>query len=215
MKQWKRQLFRGVLVDLWIFLIKHLCNWPYESSSVHLLRLFVCDTFFSIGSLLFSDFWTHGFSQEGPIIQLCPSVHPFVRPFLPNADISGSVGQKFLIFCTKLEQHKCRKVMFSNFPKRLLTPCGWGQKVKLGPKLNFFKDCFRTAPQNFLIFCMKLDNNKAFQTMYMLSLGILLPRPSRSKGQILGPKLTFSVVAVGPVVHCPLFLYDIRVQETQ
>ena len=109
-------------------------------------------------------------------IQLCPSVRLFVR----NA-ISGSVHQKFLIFCTDLEQHKCRNVTFFDFRKKLLTPCGRGQKVKFGPKLDFFKDCFQTASQNFSIFCMKLDNDKAFQTMYFLSSGKLLPRPSRSQ----------------------------------
>ena len=56
-----------------------------------------------------------------------------------------------------------------------------GQKVKFGPNLDFFKDCFRTSSQNFSIFCMKLDNNKAFQMMYMLSSGKLLPRPFRGQ----------------------------------
>ena len=103
---------------------------------------------------------------------------------------------------------------FFDFRKKLLIPCGRGQKVEFGLKLDFFKDCFQTAPQNFSIFCMKLDNNKVFQTMYMLSSGKLLLRPSR------GEKVKFWVqnwlfqklsclddsaaVAVGPVVHCPL-----------
>ena len=121
-------------------------------------------------------YWTQGFSRKGPI-NSASCVCPFVR----NADISGSARQKFLIFCTKLEQHKCRKVRFSDFRKKLLTPCGRGQKVKFGPKLDFFKNCFRTARKNFSMFCMKLDNNKAFQTMYMLSSGKLLPRPSRGQ----------------------------------
>ena len=126
-------------------------------------------------------YWTHGFSRKGPI-NSASSVRSFVR----NADISGSTLQKFLIFCTKLEQHNCRKVAFSDFRKKLLTSCGWGQKVKFGLKLDFFKDCFRTARQNFSIFCMKLDNIKTFQTMYMLPSGKLLPRPSR------GQKVKFS-----------------------
>ena len=135
-------------------------------------------------------YWTYSFSQKGPI-NSASSVHLFVC----NTDISGFTCQKFFIFCTKLEQHNCRKVMFFDFRKELLTPCGQGQKVKFGPKLDFFKDCFRTAHQVFSIFCMKLDSNKAFQIMYMLSSGKLLPRPSRgqrSEGQILDPKLTFS-----------------------
>ena len=106
-------------------------------------------------------YWTHGFSRKG-LINSASSVRLSVRPFVRNADISGSTRQNFLMFCTKLEQHKCRKVTFSDFRKKLLTPCGRGQKVKFGPKLDFFKDCFRTTCQNFLIFCMKLDNNKAF-----------------------------------------------------
>ena len=126
------------------------------------------------------DFWTHGFSRKGPI-NSASSVRSFVR----NADISRSARQKFLIFCTKLEQHKCRKVTFFDFRKKLLTPCGRGRKVKFGPKLDFFKDCFRTAGQNFSIFCMKLDNNNAFQKMYMLSSGKLLPRSS------MGQKVKF------------------------
>ena len=108
-------------------------------------------------------------------------VRPFVRPLVRNADISGSARQKILIFSIKLEQHNCRKVTFFDFRKKLLTPCGRGQKAKFGPKLDFFKDCFRTARQNFSIFCMKLENNKAFQTMYMLSSENLLPRPSRGQ----------------------------------
>ena len=112
-----------------------------------------------------------------------------VRSFVPNADISGSTCQNFLIFCTKLEQHKCRKVTFPDSRKKLLTSCGWGQKIKFGPKLDFFKDCFQTACQNFSIFCMKLDNNKAFQTMYMLSSGKPFPRPSRGQKVKFGPKL--------------------------
>ena len=86
-----------------------------------------------------------------------------VRSFVPNADISGFTCQNFLIFCTKLEQHKCRKVTFRDSRKKLLTSCGWGQKIKFGPKLDFFKDCFQTACQNFSIFYMKLDNNKDFK----------------------------------------------------
>ena len=126
----------------------------------------------NFAKFLSTPFWTHGFSRKGPI-NSASSVR--------NADISGSARQKFLIFCTKLEQHKRRKVTFSDFRKKLLTPCGRGHKVKFGPKLGFFKDCLRTAGQNFPIFCMKLDNNKAFQTMYMLSSGNLLPRPSRGQ----------------------------------
>ena len=122
--------------------------------------------------------WTHGFSRKGHKFSF---VRSFVCSFFRNADISGSALQKRLIFCTKLEQHKCRKMTFSDFRKKLLTPCGRGQKVKFGRKLDFFKDCFRIAHQNFSIFCMKLDNNKAFQTMYILSSEKLLPRPSRGQ----------------------------------
>ena len=50
-------------------------------------------------------FWTHGFSRKGPI-NSASSVRSSVRSFVRNADISGSARQKFLIFCTKLEQHK-------------------------------------------------------------------------------------------------------------
>ena len=133
-------------------------------------------------------FWTYGFSRKGPI-----NSAGSVRSFIRNADISGSTRQKFLIFCTKLEQHRCRKVTFSDCRKKLLTPCGRGQTVKFGPKLDFFKDCFRTARQNFSIFCMKLDNNKAFQTMYMyvLPLRKLLPRPHEGQKVKFGPKLDF------------------------
>ena len=129
-------------------------------------------------------FWTHGFNRKGPInsaSSVRSSVRLSVCPFVRNADISGSACQKFLIFCTKLEQYYCRKVTFFDFRKKILTLCGRGQKVKFDPKLDFFKDCFRTACQNFSIFRMKLDNNKAFQTMYMLSSGKLLPRPSRGQ----------------------------------
>ena len=132
----------------------------------------------------------HGFSRKGPI-NSASSVCLSVRPFICNADISGSGCQKFLIFCTKLEQHKCRKVTFSDFRKKLLSPCGRAQKIKFGPKLDFFKDCFRTAHQNFSIFCMKLDNNKAFQTMYMLSSGKLLPRSCGGQEVKFGPKIDF------------------------
>ena len=139
--------------------------------------LFLAHLYFLIFKNLFKNhfcvmsysFWTCGFSQKGPINSASS-----VRLFIRNTDISGSMCQKFLIFCTKLEQHKCRKVMFSDHP------CGWGQKVKFGLKLDF-KDCFRTACQNFSIFCMKLDSNKAFQTMYMLSSGKLLISPSRGQ----------------------------------
>ena len=82
-------------------------------------------------------FGTHSFSRKGPInsaLSICSSVRSFVR----NTDISGSTCQNFLIVCTKLEQHNCRKVMFFDFRKKLLTPCGQGQKVKFGPKLDFF-----------------------------------------------------------------------------
>ena len=102
--------------------------------------------------LSFFVFWTHGFSRKCPINSASS-----IRSFICKADISGSACQKFLIFCTKLEQHKCRKVTFRNFRKKLLTSCGQGQNVKFGPKLGFFKDCFRTAHQNFSIFCMKLE----------------------------------------------------------
>ena len=104
-----------------------------------------------------------------------------VRPFVRNPDISGSARQNFLIFCTKLEQHKCRKVTFSDFRKKTPDPFRRDQKVKFGSKLDFFKDYFRTASQNFSFFCVKLDNNKAFQTMYILSSGKLFPRPSRGQ----------------------------------
>ena len=126
----------------------------------------------SVKGLRIISYWTHGFSPKGSY------KFSFVRSFIRNADSSGSASQKFLIFCTKLEQHNWRKVTFSDFRKKLLAPCRQGQKVKFGPKLDFFKDCFRTAHQSFSIFCMKLDNNKVFQTMYMLSSGKLLPRPS-------------------------------------
>ena len=132
--------------------------------------------------ILFS--WTHSFSRKGPINSAF-------------ADISGSAHQDFLIFCRKVEQHNCRKVTFSDFRKKLLTPCGRGQKVKFDPKLDFFKDCFQTVHQNFLIFCMKLDNNKAFQMMHMLSSRKLLPRPSRGqKVKFWVLKLTFSKISV-------------------
>ena len=139
-------------------------------------------------------YWTHSFSQKGPINSAL-SVRSSVHSFVCNADTSGSACQKFLIFCTKLEQHKCMKVTLCDFRKKILNPCGWGQKVKFGPKLDFFKDCFQTACQNFSMFCMKLDNNKAFQTMYMLSSGKLAQALQRSKRQILGPKLTFSKIS--------------------
>ena len=124
---------------------------------------------------LFLYFWTHGFSRKGPI-NSASSVRSSVT--LISQDLRAKM---FLIFCTKLEQHKYRKVTFSDFRKKILTSCGQGQKVKFGPKLDFFKDCFRNARQNFSIFCMKLDNNKALQTMYMLSSEKLLPRPSRGQ----------------------------------
>ena len=92
---------------------------------------------------------------------------------------------------------------------------GGVKRSNLAPKLDFLKDCFRTASQNFSIFCMKLDNNKAFQTMHMLSSGKLLPRPSRGqKVKLWAQNWLFQklsclndwwVVAVGPVVQCPLF----------
>ena len=141
----------------------------------------------------------HGFSRKGPK-NSASSVPSFIR----SADISRSAHQNFLIFCTELEQHKCRKVTFSDFRKKLLTFCGWGHKVKFAHKLDFCKNCFRTVHQNFSIFCMKLDNNKAFQTMYILSSGKLLG----SKGQILGPKLTFSKISSEP--HDTFFLHEVR-----
>ena len=65
-----------------------------------------------VRTMWMTPFWTHGFSRKGPI-NSASSVRSFVR----NADISGSARQKFLIFCTKLEQHNCRKVTFSYFRK--------------------------------------------------------------------------------------------------
>ena len=150
-------------------------------------------------------YWTHGFSRKGPI-NSASSVRSFVR----NADISGSALQNFLIFCTKLEQHNCRKVTFSDFRKKLLAPCGRGQKVIFGPKLDFFKDCFRTARQNFSIFCMKLGNNKAFQTMYMLSSGKLLPRPSRGqKVKFLAQNWIFLKYLLNRVTHFFDFSHEV------
>ena len=135
-------------------------------------------------------FWTHGFSGKGPI-NSASSVRSSVCSFVRNADISGSARQNFLIFGTKLEQHKCRKVTFSDFRKKLLTPFGRGQKVKFGPKLDFFKDYFRTALQNFSIFCMKLDNNKAFQTIICYPQENSCPGPPGVKRSNFGPKIDF------------------------
>ena len=134
-------------------------------------------------------YWTHRFGRIGHI-NSASSVRPFVCPFVHNADISGSACQNFLIFCTKLKQHKCRKLMFSYFHKKLLTLCGRGQKVKFGPKLDFFKDCFQTACQNFSIFCIKLDNNKAFQTMGYPQENSC-PGPPGVKRSNFGPKIDF------------------------
>ena len=132
------------------------------------------------------------------ILLLDPQLSPkgsykfsFVRPFIRNADISGSACQKFLIFCTKLEQHKCRKVSFSNFRKKLLTPCGWGQKVKFGPKLLLFQRLLPNCMPESFDFCMKLDNNKAFQTMYILSSGNSCLGPPGVKRSNFGPKIDF------------------------
>ena len=149
----------------------------FDQISVNIKHFLIVDFLMNVTPSTFHIlYWTHGFSRKGPINSASS-----VRSFVCNADISGSARQKFLIFRTKLEQHKCRKVTFSNFRKKLLTPCGRGQKVKFDPKLDFFKDCFRTARQNFSIFCMKLDNKKVFQTMYTISSGTLLPRPSRGE----------------------------------
>ena len=101
-------------------------------------------------------FWTHGFSRNGPI-------------------------NKFLIFCTKLEQHKCRKVTFSDFRKKLLTPLWAGSKGQIWPKIGLFQRLLPNCAPEFFDFLHKLDNNKAFQTMYILSSGKLLPRPSRGQ----------------------------------
>ena len=117
-------------------------------------------------------FWTHGFSRNGPT-NLASSVR--------NADISGSARQKFLIFCTKLEQHKCRKVTFSDFRKKLLTPLWAGSKGQIWPKIGLFQRLLPNCAPEFFDFLHKLDNNKAFQTMYILSSGKLLPRPSRGQ----------------------------------
>ena len=56
-----------------------------------------------------------------------------------------------------------------------------GQKVKFGPKLDFFNIVLCTGCQNVLFFCMKLDNNKTFQTMYLLTSRKLSARPSRGQ----------------------------------
>ena len=155
-------------------------------------------------------YWTHSFSQKGPI-NSASSVCSSVRSFVHNTDISASTGQKFLIFCTKLEQHNCRKVTFSDFRKKLLTPCGWGQKVKFGPKLDFSKDCFQTASQNCSMFCMKLDNNKAFQTTYMLSTWKLLPRPSRGQNvKFWAQNWLFQKYLLNCVTHFLGFLHELR-----
>ena len=110
-------------------------------------------------------FWTHGFNRKGPI-NSDSSVRSSIRSFTRNADISGSAPQNFLIFCTKLEQHKCRKVTFSDFRKKLLSGV---KRSNMAQNWTFSKIASELRTRIFRFFCMKLDDNKAFQTIYMLS----------------------------------------------
>ena len=94
-----------------------------------------CDHFYTFYKFT-TFYWTHGFRRKSPI-NSASSVRPIVRPFVRNADISGSARQKFLIFCTKLEQHNCRKVTFSDFRKNFLTPVGGVKRSNLAQNWTF------------------------------------------------------------------------------
>ena len=87
----------------------------------------------------------------------------------------------FLIFCMKLDANNTLLTMCMLPLGKLLPMPHKGEKVKFGPKLDFFEIILWTVCQKFLIFCMKLDNNRTFQTMYMLPSRKLLPRPSRGQ----------------------------------
>ena len=95
--------------------------------------------------------WTHGFSRKGPINSAL-SVRSSVCSFVGNADISGSVCQKFLIFCTKLEQHNCRKVTFSDFGKKTLDPLWAESKGQIWPRIGLFQRLLPNCTPEFFDF---------------------------------------------------------------
>ena len=135
----------------------------------------------------------------------------------------------FLIFCMKLDTNKT-VLTTSMLPLGKLLPRPHrDQKVKFGPKLDFFKIILWTVCQIFFIFYMKLGTNKTRKTMFILPSGKLLPRPDGGQKVKFGLKMDFfkiifwtpfqnffcftisclddwTVVAMGPVVHFPLFL---------
>ena len=110
-----------------------------------MIRLVCCSL------LWFLYFWTHCFSRKGPI-NSASSVLSSVRSFVRNADISGSARQKFLIFCTKLEQHKCRKVTFSDFRKKTLDPLWAGSKGQIWSKIGLFQRLLPNCAPEFFDF---------------------------------------------------------------
>ena len=93
--------------------------------------------------------WTHGFSRKGHKFSF---VRSFVCSFFRNADISGSALQKRLIFCTKLEQHKCRKMTFSDFRKKTLDPVWAGSKGQIWPKIGLFQRLLPNCAPEFFDF---------------------------------------------------------------
>ena len=94
----------------------------------------------------------------------------------------------------------------------------WGQNVNFWPKNDTFKNFSKTAPQNFLKFCMKLHHVITLLTVYNMScLGKLWFGVTRgSKGQIL-PKHSVShsfsqlvwFYKVGPIVRESLVYFTI------
>ena len=86
------------------------------------------------------------------------SVRPYVRnAFLRNRSSDFSDFLHVVITSKMLESDGARFLK-----KNLDPPPGRSQKVKIGPKMEFFHNISQTLHRIFLIFCMKLDNNKCF-----------------------------------------------------
>ena len=97
--------------------------------------------------------------------------------------------QNFFIFCMKLDSNKALQDTYVSCSGKLLTTCQGGQKVKFGPKMNIFKNIFGARRQNFFIFCMKLDSNKALQDTYVSCSGKLLTTCQGGQKVKFGPKM--------------------------
>ena len=84
-----------------------------------------------------SRFWTPVRRTESPI-NSCPSV----RPYVSNAFFSELVHLILLIFCMKLEIHKCEKVTEADFSGKFSFAQIWAKRAQKWTFFTFSQNSF-------------------------------------------------------------------------